>query len=53
MGTGIGKYCKRCGSQLNWDDGFNWAETLCKECENIVKFDLISDDEKREILETN
>ncbi len=51
MGTGIGKFCKRCGEQLNYDDGFNAIETLCDGCESIVKFDLLSDEEKLKILE--
>jgi hypothetical protein len=51
MGTGIGKHCKRCGHQLNYDEGFNFTETLCKECESIVEFDLKTAEEKREILE--
>jgi len=39
MGTGIGKDCQRCGEQLNYDDGFNWEEELCKRCDSIVKFE--------------
>ncbi|MCK9370763.1 hypothetical protein M0R04_12710 [Candidatus Dojkabacteria bacterium] len=44
MGTGIGKYCERCGHQLCWDDGFVLKEDgndydLCKECDCIVRFD--------------
>lgn len=35
MGTGIGKYCKRCGEQLNYDDGFE--EGFCNRCYHIVK----------------
>lgn len=38
MGTGIGKDCRRCGDQLNYDNGFNPEETLCKKCDSIVKF---------------
>ncbi len=53
MGTGIGKYCKRCGFQLNFDNGFNLEETLCRQCENIVRFDLKSEEEKKEILGDN
>ena len=46
MGTGIGKYCERCGDQLNYDDGFALKEDgekfdLCKRCEKICKFDLL------------
>lgn len=50
MGTGIGKYCKRCGKQLNYDDGFNYAETLCNSCQSIIKFDMKTDEEKRDLL---
>ena len=39
MGTGIGKDCRRCGEQLDYEDGFSWNETLCSKCESIVKFD--------------
>ena len=38
MGLGIGKYCERCSNQLNYDDGFNCDETLCKRCDSIVKY---------------
>lgn len=51
MGTGIGKYCKRCTDQLNYDDGFNYKETLCDRCEGKVTFDLKSNEEKLEFLE--
>ena len=37
MGTGIGKYCKRCGEQLNYDDGFE--DGFCNRCYHIVKFE--------------
>ena len=50
MGLGIGKDCKRCGNQLDFEDGFNNAETLCRKCEKIVSFDLLSDEEKKTIL---
>jgi len=39
MGTGIGKYCKRCGEQLNYDDGFDFNEKFCNRCSSIVKFE--------------
>lgn len=39
MGCGIGKDCKRCGNQLNHDDGFNEDETLCNKCEKIIEYD--------------
>ena len=39
MGTGIGKECERCAKQLNYDDGFNADETLCKSCDSIVRYD--------------
>ena len=50
MGTGIGKNCKRCGNQLTYDAGFNYQETLCNECESIVKFDLMTDEEKKDAV---
>ena len=31
--------CKRCGEQLNYDDGFEEKYCLCEKCFNIVKFD--------------
>jgi len=34
MGNGIGKYCKICGEQLNWDDGFN--EKICSDCQELI-----------------
>lgn len=37
MGTGIGKSCKRCGEQLNYDDGFDGG--FCNRCSSIVKFE--------------
>ncbi len=37
MGTGIGEYCKRCGEQLNYDDGFE--DGFCNRCYHIVKFE--------------
>lgn len=46
MGTGIGKNCKRCAEQLNYDDGFNYEQILCKRCESIVKFDKESNKNK-------
>lgn len=39
MGLGIGKECQRCGDQLNYEDGFNSDETLCRRCDCIVKYD--------------
>ena len=39
MGTGIGVDCRRCGDQLNWDDGFDEANHLCRRCFSIVKFE--------------
>ena len=39
MGTGIGINCKRCGHQLNYDDGFDNNTKLCDECHSIVKFE--------------
>lgn len=39
MGLGIGKYCHRCNNQLNYDDGFNFDETLCDECESITNYE--------------
>lgn len=51
MGTGIGKQCKRCGEQLNYDDGFNGAETLCEKCDHIIRFDLLSEEEKKKVLD--
>jgi len=36
MGTGIGKYCQICGEQLNYDEGFNVEETLCKKCQKLI-----------------
>jgi hypothetical protein len=50
MGTGIGKHCQRCADQLNYDDGFNSAKTLCEKCDSIVRFDQLSDEEKEDIL---
>lgn len=50
MGLGIGKECERCTEQLNYEDGFNEQETLCRKCEAIIKFDLKIDEEKREYL---
>lgn len=35
MGTGIGKYCKRCGEQLNYDDGFE--NGFCSKCSHILE----------------
>jgi len=37
MGTGIGEYCKRCGEQLNYDDGFE--DGFCNRCYHIAKFE--------------
>lgn len=51
MGTGIGKECERCGDQLDYEIGFNYAETLCKKCAKIVEFDLKSVEEKKEYLD--
>ena len=39
MGTGIGIDCKRCGHQLNYDDGFDDSTQLCSECYSIVNFE--------------
>ena len=36
MGTGIGEYCKCCGNQLNYDDGFDFKSKLCNECKNVT-----------------
>lgn len=33
MGLGIGKNCKYCTKQLNYEDGFNHDETVCDPCE--------------------
>ena len=37
MGTGIGINCERCGSQLDWEEGFETKEdgyknNLCGKC---------------------
>ena len=37
MGTGIGIDCKRCGGQLNYDDGFE--EGFCNRCFSIVNYE--------------
>ena len=37
MGTGIGEYCKRCGEQLNYDDGFE--NGFCNRCYHIAEFE--------------
>jgi len=37
MGTGIGEYCKRCGEQLNYDDGFE--NGFCSRCLCIEGFE--------------
>lgn len=50
MGLGIGKDCERCGVQLDYGDGFNEKETLCRTCENIVRFDLKSPEEKSDLI---
>jgi hypothetical protein len=39
MGTGIGINCRRCGHQLNYDQGFDSRTSLCNECYSIVKFE--------------
>lgn len=52
MGSGIGKYCKRCGEQLNYDDGFTSNEKFCNKCESIIKYDLKSPLEKIKDLES-
>lgn len=44
MGTGIGKYCKRCGEQLNYDDGFE--DGFCNRCYHIAKFETKKMSEK-------
>ena len=36
MGTGIGKLCKICDKQLNYDTGFNYEETLCADCKELI-----------------
>jgi len=38
MGTGTGEYCKRCGEQLNYEDGFNREKMLCNKCDHLVKY---------------
>jgi len=53
MGTGIGEYCKRCGEQLNYDDGFE--DGFCNRCYHIAKFEAKNVSERaftREELET-
>jgi len=45
MGTGIGIDCRRCGDQLNYDDGFDDRLQLCHRCASIVKFDQLSKSE--------
>jgi hypothetical protein len=45
MGTGIGINCRRCGEQLNHDDGFDDQLQLCHRCASIVKFDQLSKSE--------
>lgn len=52
MGTGIGKECKRCDKQLNYDDGFSYNEKFCKSCERTIEFDLLSPVEKQKLLES-
>jgi len=44
MGTGIGEYCKRCGEQLNYDDGFE--DGFCNRCYHIAKFETKKMSEK-------
>ncbi len=39
MGTGIGINCRRCGHQLNYDDGFDRSLQLCDECASISRYD--------------
>jgi len=39
MGTGIGINCRRCGHQLNYDDGFDRSLQLCNECASISRYD--------------
>lgn len=39
MGTGIGIDCRRCGNQLNCDDGFDDELRLCNRCKSIVSFE--------------
>ena len=42
MGTGIGKDCEICCQQLNYNTGFNFEETLCKDCEELIpKLDML------------
>ena len=36
MGTGIGKDCQICGNQLTMDDGYNFEQTLCNDCEKLI-----------------
>lgn len=34
---GIGEYCKRCGEQLNYDDGFE--DGFCTRCYSITNYE--------------
>jgi hypothetical protein len=34
MGTGIGIYCRCCGDQLTYDNGFDRDKELCNTCKN-------------------
>lgn len=52
MGTGIGKYCVRCGDQLDYEVGFTYNEKFCEPCEKVVKFELMSMEEKKALLES-
>ena len=39
MGLGIGKYCKICGEQLNYGEGFDEEKKICNPCkEKLPKF---------------
>lgn len=43
--------CERCGERLDYQNSTDPEENkLCSSCESIVRFDLKSDEEKRELL---
>ena len=50
MSTGIGKYCRICKEQLTFDNGFNYEETLCDDCVELIPAVLrfLADKEYRE-----
>lgn len=50
MGTGIGEYCKRCGEQLNYDDGFEGG--FCHRCSSIVKYERSTTGNRKEVWES-